>query len=191
VAGSADPIGGHCGTGIWPDRDIAAGWCDIETPCASLPTRSPSQPRTPARKAGVLDLRKRMRERDGLSAGGRWIRTFGSCSRDRQPWGRDCCLENGSGSVGEPKVRIHLPPAESPSLARTFFRRSKTTAFRAGVRGRLGERVGRDAPGVRILYQPAAISLSSHIPVPQRRRCGGRECQADPNDAEPSGFNVR
>src|SRR4029077_20604070 len=26
---------------------------------------------------------------------------------------RDCCLENGSGSVGEPKVRIHLPPAES------------------------------------------------------------------------------
>jgi hypothetical protein len=26
---------------------------------------------------------------------------------------RDCCLENGSGSVGEPKVRIHLPPAAS------------------------------------------------------------------------------
>jgi len=47
-------------------------------PCASLPTQSPSQPRTPARKAGVLDLRNRMRERDGLSAGGRWIRTFGS-----------------------------------------------------------------------------------------------------------------
>src|SRR5689334_17700930 len=31
---------------------------------------------------------------------------------------RHCFLENGSGSVGEPKVRIHLPPAESPSLAR-------------------------------------------------------------------------
>jgi len=28
-------------TGIWPDRDIADGWRDIETPCASLPTRSP------------------------------------------------------------------------------------------------------------------------------------------------------
>jgi hypothetical protein len=27
---------------------------------------------------------------------------------------RDCCLENGSGFVGEPKVRIHLPPAGSP-----------------------------------------------------------------------------
>jgi hypothetical protein len=41
-------------------------------------TRSPNQPRTPARKAGVLDLRKWMRPRDRLSAGGRWIRTFGS-----------------------------------------------------------------------------------------------------------------
>jgi hypothetical protein len=26
---------------------------------------------------------------------------------------RDCCIENGSGSVGEPKVRIHLSPAGS------------------------------------------------------------------------------
>jgi hypothetical protein len=67
----------HCGTGIWPDRDIAAGCCGIETACASLPTQSPSRPRTPARKAGVLDLRKRMRPRDRLSAGGRWIRTIG------------------------------------------------------------------------------------------------------------------
>jgi hypothetical protein len=46
----------HCGTGIWPDRDIAAGWRAIETRGASLPTRAPSQPRTPARKAGVLDF---------------------------------------------------------------------------------------------------------------------------------------
>src|SRR5882762_7138084 len=43
-------------------------------PCASLPTQSPSQPRTPARKAGVLDLRKRIWERDRLSGGGRRIR---------------------------------------------------------------------------------------------------------------------
>src|SRR5207248_3140402 len=39
--------------------------------------RSRSQPRTPARKAVVLDLRKRIRARDGLSAGGKWIRTIG------------------------------------------------------------------------------------------------------------------
>jgi len=67
----------HCGTGIWPDRDIAAGWRAIDTRGASLPTRSPSQPRTAARKAGVLDPRRQLRERDGLSAGGRRIRTFG------------------------------------------------------------------------------------------------------------------
>jgi hypothetical protein len=35
---------------------------------------------------------------------------------------RDCCLENGSGSVGEPKVRIHLPPAGSLVRTRTSCR---------------------------------------------------------------------
>jgi hypothetical protein len=29
-------------------------------------------------ESGVLDVRKRLRERDGLSAGGRWIRTIGA-----------------------------------------------------------------------------------------------------------------
>src|SRR5271166_1696491 len=47
-----------------------------------------------------------------------------------------------------PEVRIPLPPAESPSLSRTHFRRSTTPAFRAGVRGWVGDRVGRDAQGV-------------------------------------------
>ena len=64
----------------------------------------------------VLDLRKLLRERDRLSAGGRWIRTSGSWSRAVKPVMRDC-LENRSESVGEPKVRIHLPPAVS--LVRT------------------------------------------------------------------------
>src|ERR1700738_2470083 len=45
---------------------------------------------------------------------------------------RDCCLENGSGSVGEPKVRISLPPALSP--LRTSFSGGK----RGKVRGRQG-----------------------------------------------------
>src|SRR3984893_8614200 len=50
-----------------------------------------------------------------LFAGGRRIRTFGSWSRDGQTIMGDgtACLENGGGSVGEPKVRIHLPPAGS------------------------------------------------------------------------------
>src|ERR1700719_3701916 len=68
-----------------------------------------------------------------------------------------------------PMVRIRFPPAESLSLGRIHFRRSRTPAFRAGVRGWLGDRVGRDAPRVSIARQPAAISLSGHIPVPQYR----------------------
>ena len=67
------------------------------------------------------------------------------------------------------KFEIHLPPADSPSLARIRVRRSRTPAFRAGVRGWLGDRVGRDAQGVSISRQPAAISLSGHIPVPRCR----------------------
>jgi len=63
--------------------------------------------------------------RDGLSAGGRWIRTSSSWSRDGQTAMRHGTLENGSGSVGEPKVRIHLPPAAShanPAIAMDLAR---------------------------------------------------------------------
>ena len=40
----------HCGTGIWRDRDIAAGWRDLKIACASLPTRSPRHPAQPRGK---------------------------------------------------------------------------------------------------------------------------------------------
>jgi hypothetical protein len=56
-------------------------------------------------------------------------------------------LEKRSPSRGGPRVRILLSPAQSQSLARIHFRRSRTPAFRAGVRGWLGDRVGRDAQG--------------------------------------------
>ncbi len=46
---------------------------------------------------------------------------------------------------------------ESVSL-RNHFQRSKTPSFRTAVRGWLGDRVGRDAQGVSISRQPAAIS---------------------------------
>ena len=65
---SRQPHQRHCGTGIWPGRDLAAGWRDIETPCASLPTRSPSQPRTPARKARLFDARENRQPIPLLSA---------------------------------------------------------------------------------------------------------------------------
>src|ERR1700720_3690493 len=49
----------------------------IGKPCASLPTASPSQPPTPARKAGVLDPRTRIGPSDCLTARGRWLQTLG------------------------------------------------------------------------------------------------------------------
>jgi hypothetical protein len=48
------------------------------TPRLRYMTPSSSEPRTPAGKARVFDARKWLRESDGLSAGGRWIRTSGS-----------------------------------------------------------------------------------------------------------------
>src|SRR5206468_12960973 len=80
----------------------------------------------------------------------------------------------------EPMVRIHLPPAESLSLSRSCFQGTRTPAFRAAVRGWLGDRVGRDAQGVSRSRQPAAISLSRHIPVPQCR-WGRREYHSGPD----------
>ena len=55
--------------------------------------------------------------------------------------------QNSSPSRAELEVRIPAP-AESPSLSRSCFRASRTPAFRAAVRGWLGDRVGRDAQGV-------------------------------------------
>jgi hypothetical protein len=50
-------------------------------------------------------------------------------ARPSNRYGRgDCCLENGSGSVREPKVRIHLPPAASP--LRTCFLAREDTHWR-------------------------------------------------------------
>ena len=67
------------------------------------------------------------------------------------------------GSVGEPKVRIHLPPAESPSLSRIRFRKSRTPGFPRGVRGRLGGRVGRDAQGVSVSLKRIGAALLSAV----------------------------
>ena len=75
-------------------------------------------------------------------------------SRARALVGREGCLEIERGSLeercpshGGPRVRIHLPPAESQSLGRIRVRGSRTPAFRAGVGGWLGDAVGRDAQG--------------------------------------------
>src|ERR1700730_18892153 len=59
-------------------------------------------------------------------------------------WSNTGSLEMRCPSHGGPRVRIHLPPAESQSLGRIRVRESRTPAFRAGVRGWLGDAVGRD-----------------------------------------------
>src|SRR6516225_2473183 len=59
-----------------------------------------------------------------------------------------------------------LSSGESVSLPHPVSK-VENPAFGAGVCGWLGDRVGRDAQGVSISRQPAAISLSGHIPVPQ------------------------
>ena len=69
-------------------------------------------------------------------------------------------------------VRIDLSPAESPLSLPELLSRVENPGFPRGSARWLGDRVGRDAQGVSRSRQPAAISLSRHIPVPQRRWMG-------------------
>ena len=79
---------------------------------ASRPVSRPCARAERRETAGLSTHRHGIHCTDKLRAGGRWIRTSDSRSRGGQTVMRDC-LENRSGSVGEPKVRMHLPPAWS------------------------------------------------------------------------------
>ena len=60
-----------CGTGIWPDRDIAAGWRDVGGPCGSLPTAPRTQPGNPRGKPRFLTPEDKVpRETDSPLEGG-------------------------------------------------------------------------------------------------------------------------
>src|ERR1700730_7309121 len=59
------------------------GLAPYRNTCASLPTWSSSQLPQTRPESRVLDLRKRLRERDRLSAGGGWIRTSGTAADAR------------------------------------------------------------------------------------------------------------
>ena len=72
------------------------------------------------------------------------------------------------------EVRIHLPPADSPSLTGVGLPRSKTRAFPAGVRAMAGGAVARDGHSPATWRRTATMSLLGQIPVPQRRRSGRR-----------------
>src|SRR5262249_45377053 len=64
-------------------------------------------------------------------------------------------------------VRIHFPPADSPSLTGSNAPRSRSPAFRAGVRDLGDGAVGRDQDRAAIWRLAAPVSLLGQIPVPQ------------------------
>ena len=72
------------------------------------------------------------------------------------------------------EVRIHLPPANSPSLARFLLPVSKSRQLPRRARARPGGTAGRDAQNSSTSRQPPVISLSGPIPVPQCRLGGSR-----------------
>ena len=72
------------------------------------------------------------------------------------------------------EVRIHLPPADSPSLAGFLLPVSESRQLPRGARVRPGGTAGRDAQGSSTSRQLPVMSLSGSIPVPQRRRGGSR-----------------
>ena len=88
--------------------------------------------------------------------------------------GRSFTGRNASASpdAPEPEVRIHLPPADSQSLARFLLPVSKSRQLPRRARARPGGTVGRDAQGSSTSRQLRVISLSGPIPVPQCRRGG-------------------
>jgi hypothetical protein len=101
-------------------------------PCAPLPTRPRSPPRTAARKARVLDTRKQLGERDGLTAGGRRIRTAGL------PVKRDVSFET---TLKEDSNRRSFSVRWNPNLEGTV---SKSVVLSPGDRGARGHDVEPD-----------------------------------------------
>src|SRR6516165_1238690 len=152
--------------------------------------------RTPARKAAPLDLGALLPMRDGLSAGGRRIRTIGP-ARERDGHGegnprptivvsRDPCLNDTIRLIGPaspfgnsrdpvvragPVVRIQFPAADSPSLIGSSAPRTRGAAFRAGVRAMGGGAVGRDGDRPAIWRLPERLEEGwAPWQEPQQRR---------------------
>jgi hypothetical protein len=89
-------------------------------------------------------------------------------SRARKPHGAPV----PSFSVAGPIVRIHLPPADSPSLVGYLLPLSKSRLLPRRARARPGGTAGRDTQGPSTSRQLPVTSLSSLIPVPRCRLRG-------------------
>src|SRR5215471_7703077 len=96
----------------------------------------------------------------------RLLSRAGICRSGAQIGGR---VEDLAG-LREPMVRIHLPPADSPSLSGfppPLLEKPRFSAIVAAVRG---GSVGRDAQSPATSRRGEVVSLSDDIPVPQRCR---------------------
>ena len=128
-----EPPSRHCGTGIAPDRDILANWRDLNEPGASLPAVPPGRARAPRGNCRLFDTGKRNPARDGLFAGGSWIRTVGS-ARDRLRF-KALSLADLSSHQDRRSAKRSRPPARANHrLARRELRRGRAVTP-SGTRG--------------------------------------------------------
>src|SRR6516164_3064393 len=81
-------------------------------------------------------------------------------------------LETVALSGAELEVRIHSPPADSPSLSGFRLRPTERRGYSAILAAMRGGSVGRDTQSPATSGQGGVVSLSGDIPVPQccRRR---------------------
>ena len=103
-----EPPSWHCGTGIVPDRDITGSWRDVDEPWASLPAAPPGRARARRGNCRLFDTGRRNPARDGLSAGGSWIRTSGTAAQ--KPWISATFLAFGGIGVAPPQEQSGTCP---------------------------------------------------------------------------------
>ena len=148
---------------------------------------SPSNGMPASSSAGLCQISVRPGASNFQTAN-RFLCRAGDCSDDTGPAPRAIGpVSNTAPKLllcgAEPEVRIHLPPADSPSLTGSNAPRSRSPAFRAGVRDLGDGAVGRDEDRAAIWRLPAPVSLLGQIPVPQCQGCGPRWLQLLPSAA--------
>ena len=110
------PASRHCGTGIAPDRDTTGSWRDVDGPARLCRPCRLAGPRAPRGNCRLFDTARRSPARDGLSAGGKWIRTTGpaprafcALSRDRLRLRTARSFPQGTSCAARPRTILREP----------------------------------------------------------------------------------